>query len=112
MTLTEVVEKLGLHVLTSKGVGDAKVTGGYTCDLLSDVMANSKMGNLWITMQMHQNVLAVTKLKDLAGIVIVNGRRPDGETIRKADEEYVTILGTDESAFGISGRLYQLLEKP
>jgi hypothetical protein len=112
MTLTEVVEKLGLRVLTSKGVGDAKVTGGYTCDLLSDVIGNSKTGNLWITMQTHQNVLAVAKLNDLAGIVFVNGRRPDEETIWKADEEYVTILGTDESAFSISGRLYQLLEKP
>jgi hypothetical protein len=112
MTLTEIVEKLGLRVLTPKGVGDTKVTGGYTCDLLSDVMANSKTGNLWITMQMHQNVLAVVRLKDLAGIVIVNGRQPDEETIRKADEECVTILGTDKSAFSISGQLYQLLGKP
>jgi hypothetical protein len=110
MTLTEVVEKLGLHVLTSKRVGDVKVTGGYTGDLLSDVIANSKTGNLWITMQTHQNVLAVVKLKDLAGIVFVNGRQPDEETTRKADEEYVTVLGTDKSAFSISGQLYQLLK--
>jgi len=112
MTLAEVVERLELRVLTSKGVGDTKVTGGYTCDLLSDVMANSKTGNLWITMQTHQNVLAVARLKDLAGIVIANGRRPDEETTRKANEEYVTVLATDESAFNISGQLYQLLEKP
>jgi len=71
MTLIEVVEKLGLRVLTSEDIGDAKVTGGYTCDLLSDVMGNSKTGNLWITMQTHQNILAVARLKDLAGIVIV-----------------------------------------
>ena len=112
MTLKEVIEKLGLHVLTSKEVGDTKVTGGYTCDLLSDVMANSKAGNLWITMQTHQNVLAVTKLKDLAGIIFVNGRRPDEEAIQKANEEYVTVLSTDESAFSISGQLYQLLKEP
>ena len=112
MTLIEVVEKLGLRVLTSEDIGDAKVTGGYTCDLLSDVMGNSKTGNLWITMQTHQNILAVARLKDLAGIVIVNGRSPDEDTTLKADEERVTILGTDESAFGISGQLYQLLEKP
>jgi hypothetical protein len=112
MTLTEVVEKLRLHVLTPKEVGDAKVTGGYTCDLLSDVMANSKAGNLWITMQTHQNVLAVTKLKDVAVIIFVNGRRPVEEAIQKANEEHVTVMSTDESAFSISGQLYQLLEKP
>ena len=110
MTLTEIVERLGLRVLTSKVIGEAKVTGGYTSDLLSDVMANSKPGNLWITMQTHGNVLAVVKLKELAGIVLVNDRRPDEETTRKADEEHVMVLSTDESAFNISGQLYQLLK--
>ncbi len=111
MILTEVAEKLGLRLLTSKGIGDKEVTGGYTCDLLSDVMGNSQQGDLWITMQMHQNVLAIASLKELAGIVIVNGRRPDVETIRKADEENVAVLGTDESAFVVSGRFYRLLQK-
>jgi hypothetical protein len=112
MTLKEVVERLGLCVLTSNAAGDAKVTGGYTCDLLSDVMANGRPGNIWITMQTHQNILAVAKIKDLAGIVVVNGRRPDEKTAQKADEEKVTILGTEESAFRISGRLHHLLEEP
>jgi len=112
MTLTEVVERLGLRVVTPGGSGDSKVTGGYTGDLLSDVMANSKAGNLWITMQTHQNILAVAKLKDLAGIVLVNDRQPNEETMRKADEEQVTILSTGESAFSISGRLYRLLARP
>ncbi|NOZ87661.1 MAG: serine kinase [Deltaproteobacteria bacterium] len=111
MTLAEIVERLGLCVLTSKKIRDTDVTGGYTCDLLSDVIANSKVGNLWITVQIHENVLAVAKLKDLAGIVLVNGRRPDESVTRKADEENVAILGTDESAFEISGRLYRLINK-
>lgn len=110
MTVTEVIEKLGLNVLTSKEVSNTEVTGGYTGDLLSDVIANSKAGNLWITMQTHQNVLAVAKLKDLSGIIFVNGRQPDEDIIQKADEEYVTVLSTDESAFSISGQLYQLLK--
>jgi len=111
MTLRDIVEKLGLQVFASKVAGDADVTGGYACDLLSDVMANGRPGDLWITMQTHQNILAVAKIKDLAGIIVVNGRRPDEEAIRKADEENVTVLGTDESAFRISGRLYRLLKE-
>ena len=112
MTLRDIIERLGLCALTSKVVGDVEVTGGHTSDLLSDVMANGRPGNIWITMQTHQNVLAVAKIKDLAGIVVVNGRRPDEETVQKADEENVTVLGTNESAFRISGRLYRLLEEP
>jgi hypothetical protein len=112
MTLREVVERLGLRALTSDVAGDAEVTGGYTGDLLSDVMANGRPGNIWITMQTHQNILAVAKIKDLAGIVLVNSRRPDKETVWKADKENVTVLGTNESAFRLSGRLYRLLEDP
>jgi hypothetical protein len=112
MTLKDVVEKLGLSVLTSNLAGDAEVTGGHTSDLLSDVMANGRPGSVWITMQTHQNILAVAKIKDLAGIIVVNGRRPDKDTIRKADEEKVTVVGTDDSAFKISGRLYRLMEEP
>jgi len=112
MTLKEVAERLGLEVLTSKSIDEIEVTGGYTCDLLSNVMAGGQAGHLWITLQMHQNTLAVARLKELAGIVVVNGRRPDSDTIRKADEENIVVLGTDESAFNVSGRLYRLLEEP
>jgi len=111
MTLKEVVEKLGLSALTQELANDTEISGAYTCDLLSDVMANGKPGNLWITMQTHQNILAVVRLKDLAGIIVVNGRQPDGDTIEKAADEKVSILGTGESAFSISGRLYRLLEE-
>lgn len=111
MTVREVVERLGLAVLTSGDVGGEQITGGYTSDLLSDVMANAAAGDLWITLQTHKNVVAVAKLKELAGIVIVNERRPDDETVQKADEEGVVVLGTRESAFSISGRLYRWLKK-
>jgi hypothetical protein len=111
MILNDVIERLRLRVLTSRTFGETEVTGGYTCDLLSDVMANGQPGNLWITIQTHQNILAVVRIKDLAGIIVVNGRQPDAETIRKADQENVTVLGTSESAFQVSGRLYRLLEE-
>ncbi len=112
MTLKDVVEKLGLRVMTVKAALDPELTGAYAGDLLSDVMANARPGNLWITMQTHQNVLAVAQIKDLAAIVLVNGRKPDAETLQKADQENVTVLGTDEPAFRISGQLYRLLGEP
>jgi hypothetical protein len=86
-----------------------EVTGGYTSDLLSDVIANSKQGNLWITLQIHQNIIAVAKLKELAGIIIVNNRKPDEDTIGKAKEENVPLLCSAEMAFEISGKLYGLI---
>lgn len=109
MQLETVVKELQLHRLTSKKTEGANVTGGYTSDLLSDVMANSHEGNLWITLQIHQNTIAVAKLKELAGIILVNGRMPDKDTQAKAEEEGIPLLQTKDSAFVISGKLFSLI---
>jgi len=111
MKLKDIVEKLNLKVLAAEDKLDKEVSGGYTSDLLSDVIANSQEGNLWITLQTHQNIVAVAKLKDLAGIVIVNNRAPDEETVKKATEENVPLLGSEEMAFEISGKLYELISQ-
>jgi serine kinase of HPr protein (carbohydrate metabolism regulator) len=109
MKLREIIEKLQLQVLVDQERLDTEVTGGYTSDLLSDVMANSKAKNLWITLQTHENIVAVAKLKDLAGIVIINNRQPDEETFKRAKDEHVTLLASRESAFSITGKLYGLI---
>ena len=110
MNIKDISEKIGLQVLSAKDNLSTAVSGGYTSDLLSDVIANSKEGNIWITLQTHQNIIAVAKLKDLAGIVLVNSRIPDEETLKKAEEEKVPVMTTQESAFTISGKLYLLME--
>ncbi len=109
MKLKEIIEKLHLNVLTAKDKLDAEVSGGYTSDLLSDVIANSQERNLWITLQTHVNIIAVAKLKDLAGIIIVNNREPDEETLKKAEKEKVPLMASEETAFNISGKLFGMM---
>jgi serine kinase of HPr protein (carbohydrate metabolism regulator) len=109
MKLKEIIEKLGLKALTGQDKLEVEVTGGYTSDLLSDVIANSKKGNLWITLQTHQNIIAVAKLKDLSGIIIVKNREPDEDTLQKAKEENVPLLVSEETAYELSGKLYELI---
>jgi serine kinase of HPr protein (carbohydrate metabolism regulator) len=110
MKIKEIIEKLQLKALAGQENLDMDITGGYTSDLLSDVIANSKEGNLWITLQIHQNIIAVARLKDLAGIIIVNNREPDEDTLKKANEENVPVLCSQEMAFEISGKLYELIK--
>jgi serine kinase of HPr protein (carbohydrate metabolism regulator) len=110
MKIKEIIEKLELKALAGQENLDADITGGYTSDLLSDVIANSKEGNLWITLQIHQNIVAVARLKDLSGIIIVNNREPDEDTLKKANEENVPVLCTKEMAYEISGKLYELIK--
>jgi len=106
--LTELIQKLNLDVRSAKDSLQREVTGGYASDLLSDVLAHSKEGNLWITLQIHQNIVAVASMKDLAGIVLVNGREPEQETIEKAEAENIVIMVTEMPTFELVGRLYGL----
>ncbi len=108
MKLKDIIENLEMKVETAEESVDREVTGGYMSDLLSDVMANSKDGDVWITLQIHPNIIAVATLKDLAGIIIVQGRKPEKETIEKAQSENIPILVSDLQAFEIAGRLYQM----
>jgi len=108
MTVRDVIETLGLEILTENEGLEREVTGGYASDLLSDVMAYSQAGNLWITLQTHRNIIAVASLKELAAIVLVNGRTPDAETLLKAREEKVLVLASRLPAFELGGRLYQM----
>ncbi len=107
MKIKEIVEKLGLEVKSGSGQLDNEASGGYVSDLLSDVMAHSKVGNIWITLQTHQNIVAVATLKELSGIIITNNRNPEEETQRKAEEERIPIMTTSLSSFEVVGRLYQ-----
>jgi len=109
MKLKDIIKALGLKVLTAADKLDVEASGGYTSDLLSDVMANSREKNIWITLQTHQNIVAVAKLKDLAGIILVNNRKPEEETLKKAVEEKVPLLTTEATAYKTSGKLYQLI---
>jgi len=109
MKLDEIVRALHCTVRCGGDHLDQVVSGGYVGDLLSDVIANSKAGQVWITMQVHANIVAVAVLKDLAGIIIVQGRQPAEDTLKKASEEHVAILVSDLPAFETAGSLSTLL---
>ena len=108
MKLAHLVDAVGLQVRTGQGKLHNEVTGGYASDLLSDVIANGRPGDLWITLQRHVNVVAVASMKDLAGVVLVNGREPEEDTIRKAEMENVSVMVSSLPMFELVGRLYQL----
>ena len=76
MKIKDIIKALELRIISGEAYIERNVTGGYAGDLLSDVLANSKEGNLWITLQIHQNIIAVASAKELSGIIIVNGRKP------------------------------------
>lgn len=104
-----ILEELQAKVHCGMDNLELEISGGYCSDLLSDVMANARQGNLWITLQTHQNVVAVASLVGLSGIIITRGLTPDQETLAKAGQENILILSTPLPSFTVAGKLYQLL---
>ncbi|MBE9467132.1 MAG: serine kinase [Bacteroidetes bacterium] len=109
MKIIDLVNKLGLEILSGENGLNRTVSGGYTSDLLSDVIANAQENNIWITLQTHKNVMAIASLKDLAAIILINGNKPEEDTREQSNIENIPILGTKGNAFETSAKIYELL---
>jgi len=110
MNVKQLAEELGIDSLTPEVVVDEsrQVPGGYTSDLLSDVLAHAPHDGVLVTVQIHLNVVAVAAHAGLAGVIFAMGLRPDEATRQKAVEEGIALYATQEPAFDIVGRLYAL----
>lgn len=106
MNVRQILEDFKLELCAGEKGLDREVSGGYCGDLLSDVMANSESGSIWLTIQAHKNIMAVAVLRELAAIILVNGHQPEEETRAKADEEGIPILLSPEPAYQLAGELF------
>lgn len=107
MKISDAVELLQAYVHTSQAQVERALIGGYASDMLSDVMANAVEGSIWVTLVIHQNIIAVAALVGIPAIVIVGGATPDVATLTKAEQEKIVIITTKLSAFEVCGRLFQ-----
>ncbi len=107
--LSTIISRLGLKIEAGEKFLNRVVTGGYVSDMLSDVMANAKKGDLWITLQVHPNIVAVAVLKEITGIIITGNRKPEPETLKKAEQEKLPIMTTELHSFEIAGRVYEMV---
>lgn len=85
----------------------AEIAGSYISDLLSDVLAHAEPGVLWLTVQVHRNVVSVAAMKDVAGVLITCGRKPDPAIIAEADEAGIALLATPLSTYEAAGKLWE-----
>jgi hypothetical protein len=108
MTVKEMTERAELEVIAGGDCLHTEVTGGYAGDLISAVMANAEEGNVWVTWHVHPNTVAAAVVAKLAAIIVVCGRQPEQETVEKAGQEDIAILGSPLPAFEIIGRLREM----
>jgi Na+-translocating ferredoxin:NAD+ oxidoreductase RNF subunit RnfB len=108
MTVNDLVQRFGLQVVAGDKGLDRRVEDGYCGDLLSEIMGNAPEGCVWLTIQGHQNIVAVAVLRNMAAIIVTGGQTPDEETLQKANQEGIPILLWPDSSYQLAGRLYSI----
>lgn len=109
MTLEQIIKELDLKVLTeAKDFSTITPTHGYVSDMLSCVMTGAKHQSVWVTLQAHNNIVAVACLLELAAVIITEDAQPDKDTIQKANEEGLTLLSCSQNSFLVTGKLWEL----
>lgn len=111
MKLNDLMETLSYECLSGEAWLDRTIEGAYQSDLLSDVMGKAQPGMVWITSQVHKNIVAVASLKELSAIVVVNERKLEPEVLESAEAEEVVVLSSGKPAFETGGELYRLFSE-
>jgi hypothetical protein len=109
MKIREMAAILGAEICHDE-FEDTNLTGAYTSDLLSDVMANAKDGGTLITIQAHKNTVAVATLVNISVIVICNWRPLADDMLEAAKDEGIAVIRTRENQFTVSGKIWEMLK--
>ena len=107
MKVSDLIALVDAKNLTEQVSMDREILCGYTCDLLSWVMAHGEEGMAWVTVQTHLNVVAVAALADMACVILPEGIAMEQDVLEKANSEGMCVLTSPLTAYEICGRMAQ-----
>ena len=107
LILKDIYKKLELETINEAEL-TKEVKGCYIGDLLSNVMARAQEGELWITIQGHQNVIAVALLTEVSAVIVCEDIEVDENTIKRANEKEVNVFRSNLSAYDLAKKLVNI----
>ena len=105
MTVHELTELIEAKDMTPEADKSTEISCGYTCDLLSWVMAHGAAGMAGVSVQTPKNVIAVASLMEMAAVIIPEDIEMESPSLEKAKEEGISVLQTSLTAYEICARL-------
>ena len=109
MKLEQLLEIPGTTVVLPGPVG-TEISSAFTSDLLSDVMAHAAENSVLITIQAHQNTVAVASLAGIRAILACSSRPIPADMLAAARQQQIALFGTSLNQFDASVAVHQLLE--
>ncbi|BCJ92536.1 hypothetical protein acsn021_01050 [Anaerocolumna cellulosilytica] len=110
MSLQELLNKKLFKVINTGSCLETVLTKPFCCDLLSSAMSKAPAGGVWITVIANMNTLAVASLTKVACIILAEGVTPDSQTLKKAREQQITVLASEQPIFETSLLIYELIQ--
>lgn len=104
MTVKELVDLFDLEIVAGPNL-DKEIDGVYIGDLLSNVMARAEKDNLWLTVQGHQNVVAVALLVELSAIILVEDFEYEENAVQRASQKGVNLLKAKKKSYSLACKL-------
>ena len=108
MKVLQLVETINGKLITNEATKDNSFEGVYVGDLLSNVMANIKEDNLFVTIMCNINTIAVASPRDIPIIVFCEGKQATQEMINKANELEIALIETPINAAEVIRKIYTI----
>lgn len=106
MTLNELANLLEAEVLNPDVDLSKEVPCAFASDLISDILMCTKEPTLLLTGLTNNQVIRLSDMIDLVGIVFVRGKRPLEDILEMARERQLPVLATRMTMYRSSGLLY------
>jgi predicted transcriptional regulator len=106
MKLREVIEALDAEVLVGQDLLDREATTAGAADAVSDVLFFGRPGMLLLTGMTRAPMVRAAEVLELAGVVVVRGKRPDADAVQLAREVEMPLMACPHSLYDACGRLY------
>ena len=109
MKINDVISSIEAKLVC--GSAEREFDGVYVGDLLSRAMSHVGADNIWITIMSNVNVVAVATLTEPSAVVLAEGVILQDDALKSADDNGITVLSTELSAYEICVRLHKAAEK-
>jgi len=106
MTLKDVVALLEGEVLFPEADLAREVPCAFASDMISDILMCTKEPTLLLTGLTNNQVIRLSDMIDLTGIIFVRGKKPLDDVIEMAAERGLPIITTRFTLYRSSGLLF------
>lgn len=109
MTVRQLIDSRIFEVVNEGNETGQEISKPFCCDLLSIAMGHAPADSVWVTVMGNMNTLAVASLAEVACIILAEGVCLDETALKKAREQEITVLATEEPVFEAAQKVWEML---